>query len=445
LFPHETVGEAPKRNHEVKYLSPSWQSYRATLLVLAALSTYLYLPLLSGGRLLVPSWTTVALLPLLFLTVRRDLSIADLLFLPKIAFVLLLSMAFSPGYIYLTEKFFSLVQFCLALSAAVLTVRLMLQMRHEVLERALLVVWCLLLVGAILEITGLTQELSDAFRAWAFGGTYTLYDSDERDISFVGWVRPKVFSTEPSAVTKMFIAAVNSWLLVRVTGTKAAVAAGVTGGMFVIMGSPMFAVSAAMTMAILVWNRRASVRARVATVLATLVVSVLFVSFLGDSALSTLEERIDRIGTSAPGGQLQLRSENLRAVVPWITFANTWSRWPLFGVGVGGKEVILENSVFSDTNASYAMGANAAAEIGTYLGLIGGAWFIWLLLSEVSHTGARRLGLMLAMMFLFSLLMGGVDSFRYWGHIALLWGGLAVADSTDDGDAPAPRKGRVAS
>jgi hypothetical protein len=40
---------------------------------------------------------------------------------------------------------------------------------------------------------------------------------------------------------------------------------------------------------------------------------------------------------------------------------------------------------------------------------------------------------MLAVVFLFSMLMGGLDSFRYWGHITLLWGALAVADSNGPG------------
>ena len=144
--------------------------------------------------------------------------------------------------------------------------------------------------------------------------------------------------------------------------------------------------------------------------------------------MSTIDARLQRIGSVQTDGQLELRSENLRAVVPWLTLINTWSRWPVFGVGFGGKEVVLEESRFSDTNYRFAMGANAAAEAGTYLGLLGGAWFVWLLLGQASQTGVRRLGVMLAIVFLLSMLMGGLDSFRYWGHIALLWGALAVAD-----------------
>ncbi len=440
LLSHERASEPTVGIHEATSFEPRWQLYRAMLLVVAALATYLYLPLLSGGRLLVPSFPTVAMMPLLYLTVRRNISTADKLFLPKVVFVLLLSMAFSPGYAYLTEKFLSLVQFSLAIVVTVMTVRLMQQMRREVVERSLLVVWCLLLAGSVLEVAGLTREISDAFRARVYEEMYTLYDGDLRDISFVGWVRPKVFSTEPSCVTKMFIVAVNAWLLIRVTKIKAVTAAAATGAMFVIMGSPMYVVSVAMTLAVLVWNPLSSIQTRVATVLAALIVSVLFVATFGDTAFSTLETRIQRIGTTEPDGQLEIRSENLRAVIPWVSLVNNLSRWPIFGVGIGGKEVALEESGLDLLSYKRVMGANASAEVWSYLGLLGGTLFIWLLLKQASHTGVRRLGLMLILVFLFSQLMGGLDSFRYWGHITLLWGALAVADSNVNGAANPPRR-----
>jgi hypothetical protein len=237
----------------------------------------------------------------------------------------------------------------------------------------------------------------------------------------------------------MFIVAINSWLAIRITGKKVVIAVAATGLMFLIMGSPMFVVSATITMAILVWNRKASIRSRVATVFSALIVSVLFLAFFGGSALSTVSERLDRIGETTAGGEIQHRSENIRAVVPWINLANTWARWPLFGAGVGGKEIIAEYSPLSNASLNTAIGTNAVAEVGMYLGLIGGAWFVWLLLMEASHTGVRRLGLLLILVFLFSSLMGGIESFRYWGHIALLWGALAVADASGSDDESPPR------
>ena len=168
----------------------------------------------------------------------------------KVAFVLLLSIALSPGYAHMEEKFLAMIQFLMAIGVAVLIVRLMQQLSPTSLERGLLILWCLILIGSILEVLDVIRVPSDAFRAWAYEDCTVFDDADLRDVNLVGWLRPKLFSEEPSHVTKFFIASVNAWLLVRVTWRKAVVVAGATVAMLVIMGSPMLLVSAAITLAI---------------------------------------------------------------------------------------------------------------------------------------------------------------------------------------------------
>jgi hypothetical protein len=390
---------------------------------------YAHIPLVSGGRLLVPSFPTVALAPVLFLLVRANLTITDELFLPKIAFVFLLSIAFSPGYVYVEEKFLSLVQTCMAIAVAIMTVHLMKQLRPNVLERTLLVLWVVVVVGSVLEVLDVIRAFSDSFRVWAYGDQYTIYRADERDIEMVGWPRPKLFSTEPSHVTKLFIASVNAWLLVRPSWRKAIVVAGATLVMLVIMGSPMLIVSISITLSILLWNRQSSFRTRLAMVLVALLVGMIFAVFFAESTVSTVADRMEKVGRSTESGRLTPSSEDQRIVYPYLTLAYTLSDWPAFGVGIGGKEVVMEQTTFRLRDPIDALGNNATAEFGIYLGLVGGTWFFILLLKHASYTGVQRLGLMLVLGGMFSQLNGGIDSFRYWGFNALLWGALAVADS----------------
>jgi hypothetical protein len=362
--------------------------------------------------MIVPSFPTVALAPLLILTVWQNISKADEVFLPKIGFVLLLSIAFSPGYEYVGEKFLGLIQ-CV---------------------RALLLIWCLVIVGSILEVLDVIRDVSDSFREWAFRGSpFTIYDADYRDISLVGWPRPKLFSVEPSHVTKFFIVAVNSWLLVRVTWIKSAVVAGATLLMLIIMGSPMIIISAGITIAILLYDRQTSRRVRAWMVLTSLLAAVLFGIYYGESNYSKIAGRLTTINLSAPKSNQSIGSEEARIIAPYATLANTWLRWPLFGVGISGKEVLIESEDASRDNYT-VLGNNALAEIGIYLGVIGGTWFIYLFLVQAHQTGVRRLGLLVVIGALFSQLMGGVESFRYWGFISILWGALAVADTRAHGD-----------
>jgi hypothetical protein len=411
-------------------VTPNRQGLRAAFLVLIAVCTYLHVPLMSGARVLVPSFPTVVLAPLLFLVVWRSLSRSDVIFLPKVIFVLLLSIALSPGYAFVGQKFFGLVQVAMAIALAGMIVRLMGQLRPALLERTLLLLWCLVLAGCVLEVLGVIRGVSDAFRAWAYGGAYTLYEGAARDLNMVGWMRPKLFSVEPSHVTKLFIASINAWLLVRVTPGKVAVVAAATLGMLTIMGSPMLLISAVITIAILIWNRRTSIRAKVMMIFSAAIVGVLFATFFGGSTTySNVTSRVASVGEATRTSRGMASSEQRRMVYPYITLADIWQRSPLFGVGIGGKDVVTDYTSVRVNRAEDALGNNVLAELGIYLGLLGSAWFIWLLLAQARQTGVDRAGLMIVLIILFSQLMGGAETFRYWGFIALLWGALAVADA----------------
>ena len=403
------------------------QWIRATVLVVVAIFMYLHIPFR-----FIPSFPTIALSPILFLLVWPNLSKLDIVFLPKVLFVLLLSIALSPGYEYVTQKFFGLMQFSLALAVTVMIVRLMQQLRLTVLERALLVLWCLIVGGSILEVLGIIRGASDSFRSWAYGGAFTLYNSDLRDLNLVGWVRPKLFSVEPSHVSKIFLASINAWLLVRITWTKILVVIAATLTMLTIMGSPILLISAAITGAILLWNQRTRLAGKIGMIVSALVIAGVFATFFEGSVLSTVTSRVANVGEASRVGPTA-SSEQRRMVYPYITAADVWRHAPWFGVGITGKEVITRYTTLPVTRPQDALGNNALAEVWIYLGLIGGVWLIVLLFQEARHTGVARWGLMSLFFILFSQTMGGVESFRYWGFIALLWGALAVADSEATG------------
>lgn len=61
----------------------------------------------------------------------------------------------------------------------------------------------ILLVGAGLEISGPMKGLSDAFREVVYSDG--LYTNDARDLANVGYVRPKLFTSEPSHLAKFFL------------------------------------------------------------------------------------------------------------------------------------------------------------------------------------------------------------------------------------------------
>ncbi len=417
----------------------SGDGLRATLLVLLMLSCYNAVPLVSGGRLLVPSFPTFLLLPAVVWFVWPWLSKQDETFVPKLAFLFVLSIALSPGYEHVQEKFLGMSQVCVAAFMAVLIVRLMQSMQPTNLESALLFLWVLIVLGSALEVLGPLRGLSDEFRERAFVLYDNLYDSDLRDVSLVGWVRPKLFTSEPSHVTKGFIGFVNAWLLVRFTWRKMLITLVATGVMLVIMGSPMIVASAVITVVVALASE-ASALARFAVLVVFLLSVAAGLMLVPEEALSALTERLREIWQGSGG--YEISSSNQRIVFPYLTLIDTWLNWPLFGVGISGKEVVAELTKLPVVPPVLALGNNVMAEVGIYLGVFGSFFFLYLVSRQVRHWGIRRLGLMCLIVVCFSQLMGGLESVRYWGYLGLFWGAMVVADTRRATSRPGHEYGR---
>jgi len=162
---------------------------------------------------------------------------------------------------------------------------------------------------------------------------------------------------------------------------------------------------------------------------------VIAVSLVPADALSGFTERLSMIWNGL--GDYERTSASLRLVYPYVTLIDTWLNWPLFGVGISGKEVVADQTRLVLDRPIEAIGNNAMGELGTYLGIIGSFLFLFLMSRHLRHTGVRRLGLMLLLVVFFSQLMGGLESIRYWGYVGLFWGALTVSDSGLDAAANA--------
>jgi hypothetical protein len=66
-----------------------------------------------------------------------------------------------------------------------------------------------ILIGCALENSDVLKGASDSFRAWAFDSG--VYKADLRDKEFYGRIRPKLFTSEPSAVAFMFSLFAFAW------------------------------------------------------------------------------------------------------------------------------------------------------------------------------------------------------------------------------------------
>lgn len=125
--------------------------------------------------------------------------------------VLLASIFIPPDFTYLAKRFTGLVQMTYSLVIGYALFLTMLEARREQLALFFFVLCVVIFVGCVLEDYGGLRPISDAVRAKFYSDF--VYDADLRDELLYGRVRPKLFTSEPSAVTFGYTLFAFVWLM----------------------------------------------------------------------------------------------------------------------------------------------------------------------------------------------------------------------------------------
>jgi hypothetical protein len=249
----------------------------------------------------------------------------------------LLSVLTAPNYAYLGERFKGFIQLSYSL---VLGYGLYLAMtRHSRIELArVLLFFCLtILIGCALENYTGFRGISDAVRNRLFESG--IYESDIRDQYLYGRIRPKLFTSEPSAVTFAYTLFAFAWYVLAHTRLKLLVYVALLTGGYWLMRGPTLLLGFALIPAyeVLLSSRRGPIgdarldlpRATVALMLtAVLVVAALFAGSV------LYAERIEDI---VAGRDVSFFA---RVIAPLLTAIVIVGEYPLTGAGLTGWEFI---------------------------------------------------------------------------------------------------------
>lgn len=167
---------------------------------------------------------------------RKDISAgAFTAFLVVILFYTL-SILSATDYAFLSRRFHGLIQITYSLVigfALYLTITLG---TREQIARLFLTLALIILIGCLLEQYGGLRSVSDAVRARIYSSG--LYESDIRDLTLYGHVRPKFFASEPSAVSLCFVIFCFVWLVTSTWRWKIPVYVGLVGIGYVAITGP---------------------------------------------------------------------------------------------------------------------------------------------------------------------------------------------------------------
>lgn len=361
----------------------------------------------------VPIPSTVAGIAGLALLWRRRDDIAPLHLCGLMAVILayLLAVLSASDYAFLAKRFTGLVQLVYSL---VISYALFLTLRRaarDQLATLFLTLCVVILVGCILEPRTPLREVSDAVRNQIY--SFGVYASDLRDELLYGKVRPKLFTSEPSAVTFAYTLFAFAWLIVSRWRWKLVGYLGLLAGGLATMPGPTLLLLLPLLGVYYLGPAGPDQQpdgARLDRWLKAGALGCIGLAIFAILASSVYGERLGQVSSG------QDPSFFYRVIGPALTAVDTIGRYPLAGAGLTGEAFIgadMLNVFVRSPHFSAAWKFDRAAEVLTnyfwlhwiYLGLAWGtitlavltvwlrilapgdvlfAWLAWAILGQAS-------------------------------------------------------------
>ncbi|MBS0540972.1 MAG: hypothetical protein JSR47_19580, partial [Proteobacteria bacterium] len=138
---------------------------------------------------------------------------------------------------FLSKRFTGLIQLTYSLVIGYAMFLTLIDAERDQVAKILLIFCLCIIVGCLLENhTGL-RAISDAVRDRLYAAG-VVYDADRRDEILYGRIRPKLFTSEPSAVTFAYTHYCSAWLIISRSRYKLAIYAGLVGLALVMLPGP---------------------------------------------------------------------------------------------------------------------------------------------------------------------------------------------------------------
>jgi len=340
-------------------------------------------------------------------------------------FALFSTLAGNTGSAYLTERLLTFLIISTALGSTYIAICYLATLEPQLLQRILGGWLVFLTVGCALEVLTPLSALSDGFRQIAYSDRW-IYQTNLRDVLTYGAVRPKLFTQEPSHVSKAFMVIGAAWFVLTTNRHRVMWLALCTLILVIFLRSP-FVLLALPAAALLEWSTRIAPRlstnARFTAYVLMLPAIPLAIALLAAAVALIFQSRVELI---LAGNDFSFFA---RTIAPFELVGQVWQKYPLFGTGLGAKEALWEEFkiVFGrSTGEGYLYSVylshfnNGIANILIYFGLAGSAVFALLTFAYFRSFGRWAAMPMCILTLVLFMLDGGFEGTRMWGYITIL-------------------------
>ena len=310
---------------------------------------------------------------------------------------------------YLSKRFTGLVQLTYGLVIGYGLFLTLLRAERRQLANILLGFCLFIIVGCILEShTGL-RAISDKVREKIYDSG-VVYDADLRDQLLYGRIRPKLFTSEPSAVTFAYTHYCSIWLVVSPWRWKLLIYLGLVGLAMIVLPGPTLVLMLLLMIPYLVLLSGANSRRSTTRLIGMIALSVVVLGITVVVGQTLFAARLAELSRGEDA------SFFYRFTGPMLVAFDIFRHFPIAGAGLTGEPFITDNVMNVYMNSPSFQSAWRISRIGDvltnyfwlhwiYLGLVGGVvmfaalsvwlrmlgvpsilycWAVWLILGQAS-------------------------------------------------------------
>lgn len=310
---------------------------------------------------------------------------------------------------FLSKRFTGLVQLTYGLVIGYGLFLTLLRAERRQIAQILLGFCIFIIIGCLLEShTGL-RAVSDKIREKIYESG-VVYDADLRDQLLYGRIRPKLFTSEPSAVTFAYTHYSSIWLVVSPWRWKILIYLGLVGLAMVVLPGPTLVLMLLLMIPYLVLLSGSNSRRSTTRLIGMFALSILMLGITVAVGQSLFAERLAQLSRGEDA------SFFYRFTGPMLVAFDIFRHFPIAGAGLTGEPFITDNVMNVYMNSPSFQSAWRISRIGDvltnyfwlhwiYLGLVGGVvmfaalsvwlrmlgvpsilycWAVWLILGQAS-------------------------------------------------------------
>ncbi len=278
---------------------------------------------------------------LIMLWRRRDqIAARHLAGLLMVVTVYLCSVLAASDYAFLSKRFTGLLQLTYSLVIAYAMFLTLVQGERQQIAGVLLVFCLAIIIGCLLETYAGLRPLSDAVRTKLYRMD-EVYDADLRDQVLYGRIRPKLFTSEPSAVTFAYTHYCSLWLVLSPWRWKLPAYFGLMGLALVVLPGPTLVLMLLLTAPFLVFlaGSRPGRRPSIARTAGALGLSALLIGLAAVGGSIFFAERLDELANGRDA------SFFYRFTGPMLVAFNIFHHHPWAGAGLTGEPFIADEVI----------------------------------------------------------------------------------------------------